>query len=49
MVTGTELAPDERTESNGQRTKRRASAKLWVAAVCFLFRERLSQLRMREL
>lgn len=32
MVTGTELASDERAESNGRRTNGRASAKLWVAA-----------------
>ena len=32
MATGTELTSDTRTESNGQRTKGRASAKLWVVA-----------------
>src|SRR5258706_5094507 len=32
MVTGTEITPDERAESNGPRTNGRASAKLWVAA-----------------
>src|SRR5712691_8542436 len=32
MVTGTELTSDERAESKGGPTNRRASAKLWVAA-----------------
>src|SRR5258705_4574837 len=32
MVTGTEITPDERAESNGPRTNGRASAKPWVAA-----------------
>ncbi len=32
MLTGTELASDDRVESNGPRTNGRASAKLWVAA-----------------
>ena len=32
MVTGTELASDERAESNARRDNGRASAKLWVAA-----------------
>ena len=32
MVTGTELTSDERAESNGGRTNRRASAKAWAAA-----------------
>ena len=32
MLTGTELASDDRAESNGRRTNGRASAKLWVAA-----------------
>jgi membrane fusion protein, multidrug efflux system len=32
MLTGTELASDDRAESNGPRTNGRASAKLWVAA-----------------
>ena len=32
MLTETELASDDRVESNGPRTNGRASAKLWVAA-----------------
>jgi membrane fusion protein, multidrug efflux system len=32
MVTGTELASDQRTKRKGQRTRGRTAAKLWVAA-----------------